>query len=130
MRVLIDTTYAQRAPHSGTAVYLDRLIEALGHESGIELVTEHHERRRPPAGGGLRSVRNLLSDRGWTEFELPRRARDSRADVIHHPLAARARRADVAQVVSRSNGCRSCSMSASGVTRTTRIAPRRGPPAR
>jgi glycosyltransferase involved in cell wall biosynthesis len=99
MRVLIDTTYAQRAPHSGTAVYLDRLIDALGREPEIELVTEHHERRRPPAGGGLGSVRNLLSDRGWTEFELPRRARAARADVIHHPLAARARRAEVAQVV-------------------------------
>ena len=29
VRVLLDTTYARRAPHSGTAVYIDRLAAAL-----------------------------------------------------------------------------------------------------
>ncbi len=29
MRVLLDTTYARRAPFSGTAIYLERLQHAL-----------------------------------------------------------------------------------------------------
>ena len=45
------------------------------------------------------SVRNLLSDRWWTGSEVPRLACRERADVIHHPLPAYARRARVPQVV-------------------------------
>jgi glycosyltransferase involved in cell wall biosynthesis len=45
------------------------------------------------------SAVNLLIDRLWTEVELPRRARRAGADVIHHPLPARGRRAACAQVV-------------------------------
>lgn len=99
MRVLLDMTYSRRAPFSGTAVYLERLAGALGGIDGVEVVTVANRRRRPPAKGGLGSVRNLLSDRWWTVRELPRLARAERADVIHHPLPAHAPRAGVAQVV-------------------------------
>src|SRR5947199_995358 len=88
MRVLIDTTYARRAPFSGTAIYLERLTAALSRIDGLELVDVANPRRRLPAGGGMGSVRNLLVDRLWEAFELPRLARRHRADVIHHPLPA------------------------------------------
>jgi len=54
MRILIDTTYARRAPHSGTAVYLDRLIDALRREPGVEVITVHNAGRgeAPRWGGG------------------------------------------------------------------------------
>jgi glycosyltransferase involved in cell wall biosynthesis len=95
MRVLIDTTYARRAPHSGTAVYLDRLTEELGEDA----VPVWDGRRAAPAGGGFGSWRNLLSDRWWEEVELPRLARAHGAAVIHHPLPARTRRPRGARVV-------------------------------
>jgi glycosyltransferase involved in cell wall biosynthesis len=95
MRVLIDTTYAHRAPHSGTAVYLGRLTEALGSEA----VPVSNQRRRSPAGGGLGSVRNLVADRFWEEIELPRLARARGAEVIHHPLPALTRLPRGARVV-------------------------------
>jgi alpha-1,3-rhamnosyl/mannosyltransferase len=85
MRVLIDDTYARRAPHSGTAVYVSQLVSAL---SEIEVVTVANPRRGAPAGGGSGSARNLLADRWWEEVELARRARALGADVIHHPLPA------------------------------------------
>jgi glycosyltransferase involved in cell wall biosynthesis len=99
MRILIDMTYAHRAPHSGTAIYLERLIDALGHEQGVEVIAVANERRQAPAGGGLGSVRNLLADQWWTEIELPRKARAAGADAIHHPLPARAIASSVPQVV-------------------------------
>ena len=68
MRVLIDTTYARRAPHSGTAVYLDSLIEALSSQADLEVVPVSNERRGTPGGGGVRSVRNMLTDRWWEEM--------------------------------------------------------------
>ena len=97
MRVLLDTSYARRGP-SGTAVYLERLSGALRAE-GVDVVEAADERRRPPAGGGPGSVRNLARDTWWTQVELPRRARAARADVLHHPLPALAARAPCAQVV-------------------------------
>jgi glycosyltransferase involved in cell wall biosynthesis len=97
MRVLLDTTYARRGP-SGTAVYVDRLAHALRDE-GVEVVEAANARRPAPAGGGAGSVRNLALDGWWTQVELPRRARDARADVLHHPLPALAVRAPCAQVV-------------------------------
>ena len=97
MRVLLDTTYALRGP-SGTAVYLDRLTRALRDE-GVEVVEAANERRRRPAGGGLGSARNLALDAHWTQIELPRRAWEADADVLHHPLPALAARAQCAQVV-------------------------------
>lgn len=97
MRVLLDTTFARRGP-TGTGVYLERLSRALAAQ-GVEVVEAADSQRRPPAGGGLGSVRNLARDRWWVNVELPRRARDARADVLHHPLPALAQRAPCAQVV-------------------------------
>lgn len=85
MRVLIDDTYAQHSPRSGTAVYVSQLIAALPE---ADVVTTANPARRAPAGGGVGSARNLLADRWWEEVELPRRARAVGADVIHHPLPA------------------------------------------
>jgi glycosyltransferase involved in cell wall biosynthesis len=97
LRVLLDTTFLRRRP-SGTGVYLERIVPAL-RELGIDVVEAVNERRRPPAGGGLGSVRNALRDRAWEEVELPRRARAAGADLIHHALPAASRRARVPQVI-------------------------------
>jgi glycosyltransferase involved in cell wall biosynthesis len=97
MRVLLDTTYARRGP-SGTGVYIDRLTSALRDE-GVEVVEAANARRPKPAGGGAGSMRNLALDQYWTQVELPRRAREARADVIHHPLPALAIKAPCPQVV-------------------------------
>jgi glycosyltransferase involved in cell wall biosynthesis len=99
VRVLIDTTYAWRAPQSGTGIYVERLGAALAMLDGVEVVPAHNERRRPPAGGGWGSLRNLLVDERWTQVELPRRARGAGADVIHHPLPAYAHASALPQVV-------------------------------
>jgi glycosyltransferase involved in cell wall biosynthesis len=99
VRVLLDTTYARQAAFSGTAVYLERLADALAATGAVEVVTVANRGRRPPAGGGIGSLRNALSDRWWTGRELPRLARRERADVIHHPLPAYAPLAGVPQVV-------------------------------
>jgi len=97
MRVLLDTTYALRGP-SGTGVYLQQLTAAL-RDAGIEVVEAANEARPAPAGGGAGSVRNLVFDARWTQIELPRRAHEARADVLHHPLPALAARSRVPQVV-------------------------------
>jgi glycosyltransferase involved in cell wall biosynthesis len=97
MLVLLDTTYALRGP-SGTGVYLERLIPALRDE-GVEVIEAANERRPAPAGGGLASARNLALDLRWTQVELPRRAREAQADVLHHPLPALSAKAPCAQVV-------------------------------
>jgi glycosyltransferase involved in cell wall biosynthesis len=89
VRVLIDATYARRAPYSGTAVYVDRLAAALNAMPGVTAQLVVDERRHPPGAGGLKSAANALEDLRWTQYELPRRARAARADVIHHPLPAR-----------------------------------------
>jgi glycosyltransferase involved in cell wall biosynthesis len=86
MRVLLDTTFALRGP-TGTGVYLRRLVPAL-EALGVEVVEAANQARRPPAGGGLGSLRNAASDRWWTTVELPRRAAAARADVLHHALPA------------------------------------------
>jgi glycosyltransferase involved in cell wall biosynthesis len=99
VRVLLDTTYAQRAPRSGTAIYLDRLQEVISKLEGVELVARANPGRRPPAGGGLGSVRNLLSDRRWTRLALPRLGRELGVDVVHHPLPALARADSTPQVI-------------------------------
>jgi glycosyltransferase involved in cell wall biosynthesis len=99
VRVLIDTTYARRAPRSGTAVYLERLIAALGEATDVDVVTAANQSRRAPGGGGAASLANAAADLRWTELTLPRRARRAQADVIHHPLPAHSHRAYLAQVV-------------------------------
>ncbi len=88
VRVLLDTSYARLAPYSGTAIYLQRLQEALEARGDVEVLARGNPRRRPSGGGGIGSVRNLLSDQWWTAVELPRLARELRADLIHHPLPA------------------------------------------
>jgi glycosyltransferase involved in cell wall biosynthesis len=97
VRVLIDTTFALRGP-SGTGVYVERLATAL-RGLGVEVVEAANESRRAPGGGGLRSAVNLATDRWWVQAELPRRAWRERAQVLHHPLPALARRAPCPQVV-------------------------------
>jgi glycosyltransferase involved in cell wall biosynthesis len=101
VRVLIDTTYAHRAPLSGTGVYIRRVCEELRRRSDVELVEVFNRRRRPPAGGGLGSVRNLVGDEWWLNAVLPRLARGAGAevDVIHHPLPARSWPARRPQVI-------------------------------
>jgi glycosyltransferase involved in cell wall biosynthesis len=99
VRVLIDTTYAQRAPFSGTGIYIRRLCEELDTVEGVQLVQVANERRRPPAGGGIGSIRNLLGDLRWTVLELPRLARRHGAELIHHPLPARIPLVRIPQVV-------------------------------
>ena len=69
MRVLLDTTYARRGP-SGTGVYIERVIAALRAE-GVDVVEAADERRRPPAGGGLGSARNLAHDAWWVQAGCP-----------------------------------------------------------
>jgi glycosyltransferase involved in cell wall biosynthesis len=99
VRVLLDTTWARRAPYSGTGVYLAQITAALADLNGVEVVPVADERRRPPGGGGIPSARNALHDLRWTQYELPRRARAAGADVIHHPLPALAARTRVPQVI-------------------------------
>lgn len=97
MRVLLDTTFALKG-HSGTGVYLERLVPALA-AIGVEVVEARHEARRAPGRGGVRSAVNLVTDLHWGNVELPRRARAVAADVLHHPLPAGAFPAVVPQVV-------------------------------
>lgn len=99
MRVLLDVTFAVRAPYSGTAIYLDRVQEALSRLDGIEIVPAANVRRGAPAGGGAGSLRNLLVDHWWAASELPRLARRQGADVIHHPLPGPTRADRTPQVV-------------------------------
>jgi alpha-1,3-rhamnosyl/mannosyltransferase len=97
VRVLIDTTYARRAPHSGTGIYIESVCRELSRL--VDLVEVWNPRRRPPAGGGLGSVRNLAADARWSMVELPRLATRAGADVIHHPLPAHAPGSRTPQVI-------------------------------
>ncbi len=98
MRVLIDTSYAERGP-SGTAVYVRELVAALRGE-GIEVVEASQRRRLAPgAGNPLRSAANAALDLAWLHGGLARAARAARADVVHHPLPAHSRRIAAPQVV-------------------------------
>jgi glycosyltransferase involved in cell wall biosynthesis len=99
MRVLLDVTFAHRAPHSGTGIYLDRLQAALADRDEVTVLAVADRRRRAPGGGGAGSLRNALADADWVHRRLPRLADRHRADVIHHPLPALAREAGRAQVI-------------------------------
>jgi len=99
LRVLIDTTYARRAPLSGTGVYIDRLCEELRLRNDVEAIPVWNRDRRPPAGGGLGSMRNLASDARWMSVGLPALAASTGAELIHHPLPAYAVRCRVPQVI-------------------------------
>jgi glycosyltransferase involved in cell wall biosynthesis len=103
VRVLVDTSFAARGP-SGTAVYLERLVEALGAGGGVEVVEPPPRRRLRPGRAGrlrnpLRSAANLLLDLAWVQLTLPRAARRLGADILHHPLPAHAHGARCAQVI-------------------------------
>ena len=97
MHVLVDTSYALRGP-SGTATYILELTAAL-RRRGTLIIEVSNERRRPPAGGGLGSVRNLLADRRWVNRKLPQLAAETGAKLIHHPLAPICAQAPCPQVV-------------------------------
>jgi len=97
VRVLLDTTFALRGP-SGTGVYLAHLAESLEHV-GVEVVEARNEGRRSPGGGLRRSVLNAGADEWWTTVELPRRAREARVDVVHHPLPAHSPLRGIPQVI-------------------------------
>jgi glycosyltransferase involved in cell wall biosynthesis len=96
MRVAIDTTYSNRGP-SGTGVYVEQLGKALAAQ-GVEVIELANPDRRPPAGGGVGSLRNAIGDRRWTALELPRQARAAGADVLHHALPAHSPLARLPQV--------------------------------
>ena len=97
IRVLVDTTFALRG-HSGTGVYLERITRALA-DLGVEVVEAANSARRAPGDGGPRSTLNWGTDAYWTAVELPRRARECNADVLHHPLPAYSTAASCPQVV-------------------------------
>jgi glycosyltransferase involved in cell wall biosynthesis len=93
VRVLIDTTFTRRGP-TGAGVYVERLVPALRAE-GVEVIEAANDQRRPPAGGGLGSLRNLASDTAWTQLRL----RTHPGDLVHHPLPAHVRGERRPQVV-------------------------------
>ena len=101
--MLVDTSFADRGP-SGTAVYIDRLTEALRARGNVELV-EANRRARPAPGrsrgrrGVLWSAVNAALDLLWVQVGLRRRARAANADVVHHPLPAWTWRAPCPQVI-------------------------------
>lgn len=103
MRVLIDTSFAERGP-SGTAVYIEQVTEALRRRGEVEVV-EARRRRRPAPGRSrergrvLWSAINALLDMLWLHVALSMQARRAGADVIHHPLPAWTLGAPCAQVV-------------------------------
>jgi glycosyltransferase involved in cell wall biosynthesis len=97
VRVALDTSYAQRGP-SGTAVYAERLAEALRAE-GVEVVELRQPARMRRGGRNrLRSAANAALDLVWTRDLLARAAKRAEADVLHHPLPAWSP-VDVPQVV-------------------------------
>src|SRR5687767_7214294 len=103
MRVLIDTSFAARGP-SGTAVYIDRLTEALRARGNVEVI-EARLRRRPAPGRTHRhgrvlwSAANAVLDVIWLQLGLRSTARRARADVVHHPMPAWIWRAPCAQAI-------------------------------
>jgi glycosyltransferase involved in cell wall biosynthesis len=99
--VLVDTSYALRGP-SGTGTYVEQLVAALP-AAGVAVREAADTGRRPPAGGGLGSVRNALRDRWWLHAGLAGKCRKVpgtfRNLVVHHPLPAWSPRIPVPQVV-------------------------------
>ena len=103
MRVLIDTSFAARGP-SGTAVYIERVTEALRARGNVEVV-EARRRRRPAPGRSRQRGRlfwsavNALLDLAWVQLALRSHARRAKVDVIHHPLPVWIWRAPCAQAI-------------------------------
>ena len=103
MRVLIDTSFAARGP-SGTAVYIERLTDALRARGDVEVIEARRDRRPAPGRSRRRgrvvwSAVNAALDVLWLQFSLRRRARRAGADVIHHPLPAWMWRAPCPQAI-------------------------------
>jgi glycosyltransferase involved in cell wall biosynthesis len=103
MRVLIDTSFAARGP-SGTAVYIERLTEALRARGTVEVIEARRRARPAPGrthrrGKALWSAINAILDLAWVQVSLRRQARRACADVIHHPLPAWTWRAPCAQAI-------------------------------
>jgi len=96
---MIDVSYSGRG-RTGTGVYVEELVRALGARKDTEVVCVR-QRRRLRAGGAnrLRSAANLALDSAWARFGLPRAARLAGADVLHHPLPAHSPGARCPQVV-------------------------------
>jgi len=46
-RVLLDTTFALRAPHSGTGIYLERLQHALAFQDDVTVLAVANQVTRP-----------------------------------------------------------------------------------
>jgi glycosyltransferase involved in cell wall biosynthesis len=79
-------------------VYLERITRALD-DIGVDVVEAANTARRAPGGGGPRSALTWATDTYWTAVELPRRARECGADLLHHPLPAYSSAARCPQVV-------------------------------
>lgn len=86
MRVVLDLTFLGRGA-TGTGTYAAALARELP-TLGVEVVVARNPARRPPAGGGLGSLRNAAADLRWELGGLPRIARTAAADLVHHPLPA------------------------------------------
>ena len=103
MRVLIDTSYAERGA-SGTGVYIRSLVAALAERGEVEVVEARQPRRMARGRSGrvwnpARSAANAALDLDWLERGLPAQARRSGAAVVHHPLPAWSRRIAVPQAI-------------------------------
>ena len=100
--MLIDTSYTRRG-FSGTSVYIEQLVSALRERPGLHVATATQRVRLgreqgPGRLGWARSGLNAVLDGLWLHVGLPRAARLSRADLVHHPLPAHSRRIHVPQV--------------------------------
>ena len=131
MRILIDTTYARRAPHSGTAVYLDRLIEALSSQADLEVVPVSN-RAAPAAGRRWRAQRPqhahgpLVGGDGAAEPRARRRRRRDPPPAAGDEHATPGRQGRDHRPRPRVRAAaRACSTAASGATRTWRTETRR-----
>lgn len=98
IRVLVDGSYATRGP-SGTAVYVEALLQALRDRPHVQVFAACQPRRLRRGGSNpLRSAVNAALDSLWLHVGLPRAARATGAQVVHHPLPAYSRRIPAAQV--------------------------------
>ncbi len=95
MRLLLDTTYARRAPYSGTAVYLDRIVPALASARGRDRGRRPTRAAAPGRAAGRAASRNLATDAWWAAVETAPRARAATAPrsstTRSRPRAARRR---------------------------------------
>ncbi len=133
VRVLLDTTYARRAPVLGTAVYL----RTAGRRRSRGAGRRRARSRSPTAGAGARAEADWAAcatcwrDGGGSRSSCRGWRGPQRADVIHHPLPAHAHGDPAAAGHHRPRprlraAARTISTRPSGATPTSRTAP---PPA-